>query len=151
QLGKALLQDKKNRHEHKLVVDMISDIARNMCQYVNIPEAPILYQMRDIQHLYTPITAKTTNHSILSILEALHPTPSLGGAPQKKIVEQLRETEDLDRGWYSSPIGWLDHKQIGEFAAAIRSALLKGKQASLFAGCGIVADSKPISEFHETE
>jgi isochorismate synthase EntC len=33
---------------------------------------------------------------------------------------------------------------------AIRSALLRGGEASLFAGCGIVGDSDPESEYRES-
>lgn len=150
QLGSMLLNDRKNLHEHKLVVDMITDIVSTMSKEIDIPPAPTLYKMRDIQHLYTPIKAKSAEESMLSILKALHPTPALGGSPQKLALERIRETEELDRGWYAAPIGWLDHQQNGEFAAAIRSALLSGKQASLFAGCGIVRDSELASEYDET-
>ena len=34
---------------------------------------------------------------------------------------------------------------------ALRCALLRGKLARLYAGCGIVADSTPASELAETE
>lgn len=149
-LGRQLLQDEKNLHEHQLVVDMIKDVALTMCTDVTIPDGPTLFKSRHIQHLFTPITAKATEHSLLAIVEALHPTPALGGAPKLKGVEKIREMEELDRGWYSAPIGWIDYNRNGEFAVAIRSALLKGKEASLFAGVGIVADSNPLSEYEET-
>ncbi len=149
-LGKMLLQDDKNLHEHQLVVDMIKEVALTMCTNVKIPDGPTLFKSRHIQHLFTPITAKATEHSLLAIVEALHPTPALGGAPKLKGVEKIREIEELDRGWYAAPIGWLDYNRNGEFAAAIRSALLQGKEASLFAGVGLVADSNPLSEYDET-
>ena len=47
-------------------------------------------------------------------------------------------------------MGWVDHKGEGEFAVAIRAALLHGGEATLFAGCGIVADSDPDREFAES-
>lgn len=150
QLGNFLLRDPKNRHEHQLVVDMITDVAMNMCQNVQVPDGPQLFKSRHIQHLFTPITAKATDDSLLSIIEAMHPTPALGGYPKEAGLEKIRHIEELDRGWYASPIGWLDHRGNGEFAAAIRSALLQGNEASLFAGVGLVADSDPISEYEET-
>ncbi len=150
QLGNFLLRDHKNRHEHQLVVDMIADVAKRMCKNVQVPNGPILFKSRHIQHLFTPITARAADHPLLAIIEAMHPTPALGGYPKNKGVAKIRLIEELDRGWYASPIGWLDHHGNGEFAAAIRSALLKGKEASLFAGVGLVADSDPRSEYEET-
>lgn len=64
--------------------------------------------------------------------------------------EIIRDLEILDRGWYGSPVGWFDINDNGEFAVAIRSGLLNGNNASLFAGCGIVGDSQPESEYTET-
>ncbi|RBW71332.1 isochorismate synthase [Bacillus taeanensis] len=151
QLGESLLNDEKNRHEHQLVVDMIKEAMVAVCEEVYAPTEPILYKARDIQHLYTPVTAKADNHSLLAVVEQLHPTPALGGYPQKEAVKKLREMEKLDRGWYAGPIGWIDYRQDGEFAVAIRSGLLQGKEASLFAGCGIVGDSDPLSEYKETQ
>lgn len=150
ELGRYLLNDHKNRHEHQLVVDMIAEIAESMCHDVNVPDGPTLFKSRHIQHLFTPITAKANDYSLLSIIEALHPTPALGGFPKEAGIEKIRDTEELDRGWYAAPIGWLDYQGNGEFAAAIRSALLQGKEASLFAGVGLVADSDPMSEYEET-
>lgn len=150
QLGNFLLHDHKNRHEHQLVVDMITEVAQNMCKNVQVPEGPALFKSRHIQHLFTPITAKATQHSLLAIIEAMHPTPALGGYPKNVGVKKIRHIEKLDRGWYAAPIGWLDYQGNGEFAAAIRSALLQGNEASLFAGVGLVADSDPMSEYEET-
>ena len=55
----------------------------------------------------------------------------------------------MDRGWYAGPIGWIQRDR-GEFAVALRSALVSGSEALLFAGCGIVADSDPGQEFAES-
>jgi menaquinone-specific isochorismate synthase len=150
-LGAELLNDEKNRHEHQLVVNMIKEAMTAVCEDVYAPTEPVLYKVRDIQHLYTPVTAKAENRSLLKVVEQLHPTPALGGYPQKEAVKKLREIERLDRGWYAGPVGWIDYREDGEFAVAIRSGLLQGKEASLFAGCGIVGDSDPLSEYKETQ
>ncbi|WP_152642997.1 isochorismate synthase [Bacillus alveayuensis] len=150
-LGNWLLQDKKNLHEHQFVVDMIRTAMMEVCDEVVIPNKPSLLKMRDIQHLYTPV--KGFSHqpiSLLSLVERLHPTPALGGTPRDKALKKIREIEPLDRGWYAAPIGWIDANGNGEFAVAIRSGLLQGKEASIFAGCGVVGDSDPISEYEET-
>ena len=150
-LGETLFNDKKNLHEHALAVRMISDTMRRLCENIEMPDGPILYKLRDIQHLFTPVIGQAKEGvSILRVLEELHPTPALGGWPQKAAVEAIRALETLDRGWYAAPIGWMNRTMDGEFAAAIRSALLQGKEASLFAGCGIMGDSEPESEYQES-
>jgi menaquinone-specific isochorismate synthase len=108
--------------------------------------------MRDIQHLYTPVIGESRHAvSLFSLVERLHPTPALGGTPRDKALEMIREIEPLDRGWYAAPIGWIDALENGEFAVAIRSGLLQGREASIFAGCGVVGDSEPLSEYEETK
>lgn len=119
---------------------------------VELPEGPQLLKLRDIQHLYTPVIAAASKEgSLLAIIEKLHPTPALGGVPTEKAIEVIRGLEILDRGLYGSPIGWLDYQGNGDFAVALRSGLIQGNEASIFAGCGVVKDSEVESEFQETK
>jgi menaquinone-specific isochorismate synthase len=150
-LGEILLNDEKNLIEHHYVVEMIKEAMEEVCGDVSIPEHPSLLKMRDIQHLYTPVVGiANQDSSLLQVVDALHPTPALGGLPKREAVEKIRNIEKLDRGFYAAPIGWLDYEGNGEFAVAIRSALVQGNEASLFAGCGIVKDSDAESEYVET-
>lgn len=150
-LGEQLLEDRKNRTEHQYVVDMIKEALEESCEDVILPDKPQLMKLKNIQHLYTPVIGKCKKGaSLLLLVERLHPTPALGGLPKKEAVEKIRQVEELDRGFYAAPLGWIDYKGNGEFAVSIRSGLIQGKEASLFAGCGIVADSDAESEFMET-
>lgn len=150
-LGDQLLNDSKNRQEHQFVVDMIKAALTEACTEVSLPETPRLMKIRDIQHLYTPVTGICREDvSILDLVERLHPTPAMGGLPKKKAIEKIRQVETLDRGFYAGPLGWMDYEGNGEFAVSIRSGLVQGKEASLFAGCGVVVDSEAESEFRET-
>lgn len=150
-LGNTLLNDDKNLVEHHYVVEMIKEAMEKVCVKVSLPDKPVLMKMRDIQHLYTPVVGVTKQESsLLQVVESLHPTPALGGLPQKEAVSKIRTIEKLDRGFYAAPIGWIDYEGNGEFAVAIRSALIQGSEASLFAGCGIVKDSDAESEYVET-
>ena len=65
-------------------------------------------------------------------------------------VMKIRQVEVLDRGFYGGPLGWLDYQGNGEFAVAIRSGLIQGDEASIFAGCGVVEDSVAELEYQET-
>ncbi|MEH7355467.1 isochorismate synthase [Neobacillus drentensis] len=150
-LGQTLLNDQKNLIEHGFVVEMIKEALEESCEEIILPDKPQLMKNRDIQHLYTPVIGKCNKDaSLLLLVERLHPTPALGGLPKKAAVEKIRQVEELDRGFYGAPLGWVDYKQNGEFAVSIRCGLLQGNEASLFAGCGVVADSNSESEYLET-
>ncbi|WP_175640691.1 isochorismate synthase [Metabacillus schmidteae] len=151
-LGQQLLHDDKNLLEHAIVVKMIKSAIESCCFDVFTPNSPALFKSKNIQHLYTPVKGRAKEgFSFLNMVENLHPTPALGGYPKDKAIEKIRELEPMHRGWYAGPLGWLDHEDNGEFVVAIRSGLLEGQNAALFAGCGIVEESNPKSEYLETK
>ncbi len=150
-LGASLLTDEKNLGEHGLVVDSVRAALLPICDELSMPEKPGLFKLPNVQHLYTPCTGRLRAQlSILDIVRRLHPTPAVGGHPLRPALECIAEHEALDRGWYAGPIGMVDASGDGAFAVAIRSALLSGDQAELFAGCGIVEGSDPEVEFEES-
>lgn len=151
QLGATLLASAKERAEHAIVVRALSAALADLCTNLEVPDTPTLMKMRNVQHLFTPITGRLAgDYAILDLVERLHPTPAVGGTPRDLALRLIRERERMDRGWYAGPVGWLDTRGEGEFAVALRSALLHGAAATLFAGCGIVADSDPESEYAES-
>jgi len=151
-LGQRLLHDDKNLLEHAIVVKMIKSAIESCCFDVITPKSPALFKSKNIQHLFTPVKGYAREgFSFLSMVEKLHPTPALGGFPKWKAIEKIRELEPMHRGWYAGPLGWIDHEDNGEFVVALRSGLLEGQNAALFAGCGIVEESDPKSEYLETK
>ncbi|WP_028399695.1 isochorismate synthase [Ectobacillus panaciterrae] len=148
--GEELLYDEKNLAEHGYVVNMIRGVMDELCEEVSIPYKPGLMKTKHLLHLHTPVKGKGTC-DLLKMVEELHPTPALGGTPRDEALQLIRDHELLDRGFYGAPIGWIDYEGNGEFAVGLRSGLLKGTNVSLFAGCGIVEDSKPESEYEETK
>ncbi len=80
---------------------------------------------------------------------ALHPSAAVGGTPTGDAVALIGELEQMDRGRYAGPVGWMDSHGDGEWGIALRSAEYRGNRVRLFAGCGIVADSDPVAEFAE--
>lgn len=150
-LGSELLQSAKNRLEHDIVAASVRNALANLCSRVWAADTPELLRLKNIQHLQTAIVGELLpGRSLLETLAALHPTPAVGGSPTKSALAFIRENENLDRGWYAGPIGWVDLQGNGEFAVALRSALLEPERARLFAGCGIVADSVPEAEYVES-
>lgn len=147
----ALFNDPKNRSEHAYVVEMIRKNIVDYCTSLNIADEPTVLQLKNLQHLYTPVTAQLKETtSVIDIVERLHPTPALGGEPSEAALRFIRDREKLDRGWYGAPLGWMDSNENSEFIVAIRSGLFQGKEASLFAGVGIMKDSDMDLEYEET-
>jgi len=150
-LARELLDSEKNAHEHELVVGAIRDQLSPFAGSVATGERTVR-RLATVQHLFTPITAElATDEHVLSLVEALHPTPAVGGLPPERALETIRETEPFDRGWYAAPVGWIDAAGYGSFAVALRSAVATDRTATLFAGVGIVADSDPDREWDEVQ
>lgn len=151
QQGRELLESAKDRIEHDIVVRVLCEGLVGLCEELEHPAQPELLSVSNVHHLHTPVTARLRpEYGLLDLVERLHPTPAVGGFPKDAAMRFIREHESLDRGWYASPVGWLDVDGGGEFAVALRSALVEGANASLFAGCGIVADSEPEQEYAES-
>ncbi|RQG97029.1 isochorismate synthase [Natrarchaeobius chitinivorans] len=149
--AERMQDDEKLQHEHDLVVQAIRDQLEPFARELEVTERTIR-KLATIQHLQTPIRATLEDdRHVLEIVEALHPTPAVGGVPPDRAWETIRETETFDRGWYAAPIGWFDGNGDGEFAVGLRSAVAIDDTATLFAGNGIVADSDPEEEWEEVE
>jgi menaquinone-specific isochorismate synthase len=116
------------------------------------PAQPQIRRLANVQHLDTPVNATLPEHvSLLDVIGAMHPTPAVGGTPREAAVSRIRELEGFPRGLYAGALGWLNARGGGEFFVGIRSALVEGAQARVYAGAGIVAGSTPEKEFAETE
>jgi isochorismate synthase len=151
QFGAELLHSDKNINEHAIVVSMVQKALKNHCTNVQVSATPQLLKLNNLQHLQTPITGDLIpGRCILDVMSELHPTPAVGGFPRDVALEEIRNTEKLDRGWYAGPLGWIGASGHGEFAVALRSGLLDSHKATLFAGCGIVSSSDPQTEYEES-
>jgi isochorismate synthase len=151
-IGTALLADEKERREHAVVARGITEALRAVASDVRAGETPSLRRVANVQHLHTPIVARTnTKRHVLELVELLHPTAATAGLPKEAALCLIREHEPFSRGWYAGPIGWIDAEGGGEFAVALRSGLLRHDVATLYAGCGIVQGSQPEREWAESE
>lgn len=150
-LGDMLLADSKNVEEHQVVLRSILAALEPVCDAVTAGAKPGLRKFANVQHLYTPVRARARSGvNVLDLVSRVHPTPAIGGHPTSDALELIAREEEMDRGWYAGPIGWMDSEGDGEFAVGLRSGLLRDGNAHLFAGCGIMGDSDPESEFTES-
>jgi isochorismate synthase len=151
-LGERLRRSDKELSEHRIVVARIQRSLAPLSVWVTSADEPSLVKIANIQHLATPLRAQLTEpRSAVDLAGELHPTPAVGGEPWPAARKLLFELEQMDRGWYAGPVGWMDATEDGEFCIALRSALLEGRVAHCYAGVGVVADSDPEAELAETE
>jgi isochorismate synthase len=150
-LAAELLASDKDREEHLVVVEMLREALGSVTERLTVERVPSVVRLRHVQHLVTEVSGCLRERAgILALVERLHPTPAVGGQPRDVALELIDEQERLDRGWYAGPLGWLDRRGDGEFVVALRSGVVEGATASLFAGCGIMADSDPGREWEES-
>jgi isochorismate synthase len=151
-LAAELLDSPKERAEHDMVTVAIREALAPLCTRLDLPQGPGIVTLPNIRHLNTPIAGQLRRGvRVLDVVAAMHPTPAVGWSPRSAGIGALERIEQLDRGWYAGPVGWFDADGDGEFAVGLRSALVTGCDARLYAGAGIVASSVPEQEYAETE
>ena len=150
-LGEQLLRSDKEREENAIVARRIAHTLRPHSVWVTAAEEPVVIQVANIQHLARPIRAQLRSSiDAVELVGRLHPTPAVGAEPAAAL-DVIPALEGFDRGWYAGPVGWTDASGDGEFCVALRCALLHGRVARCYAGCGIVRESEPVAELAETE
>jgi isochorismate synthase len=151
-LGEQLLHSVKDREEQAIVASRIERTLEPVSVWVTAADEPVIVKVQNVQHLATPIRAQLADPlPAIELAGMLLPTPAVGGEPRETALPLIPALEGLDRGWYAGAVGWTDLGEDGEFCVALRCALLRGRLAHLYAGCGIVRDSVPAEELAESE
>ncbi len=149
--GCELLQSKKDLHEFNIVKETISEALSPLCLSAPASTPTTLAETPTLCHLYSKLSGHLREGiDDLSLLKTLHPTPAVGGHPRKAAAAFLAKTEPFARGLFAAPIGYIE-KDRADFTVGIRSCLVKGSQAYLYAGTGIVDGSDPEAEWEESE
>ena len=151
-LGARLLEDPKSSREHSFVVQAAVSALYPISSRIEVPGAPVLKKLTSIQHLYTPLKATLlVGEDVWAAALALWPNPAIGGEPKDAAVGWIRKFEGLNRGWYSGVVGLLNLTQDeADLVVGIRSGLISGRRAVIYAGAGLVAGSEPREELEET-
>jgi menaquinone-specific isochorismate synthase len=150
-LAKDLISDEKELREHFFVTRSLERNLGRLCPQLESNGRVSVLKLAQIQHLYVPFKG-SLNPDVTDgdILESIHPTPAVGGYPDKSVLPILHEIEPFNRGWYAAPIGWTA-PDSATFAVAIRSALVIKNKLFLYSGAGIVEGSLPEKEWEELE
>jgi isochorismate synthase len=147
----ALLGSAKDQGEHALVVREILRALAPFCDGLRAAPTPEVRPLRHLMHLRTPIEGVLARPAhLFTLAEALHPTPAVGGVPSERALSFIAAHEPAPRGWYAGPVGWVDARGEGALAVALRSGVIDGRRAEIWAGAGIVRASDPAAEYAET-
>lgn len=151
-ISNALAASHKNITEHRFAVKSLVDELQRFCSQVDADSEPFSLQLPNLWHLASDVHAVLRDDaSVLDLAAVLHPTAAVAGTPTVEAQKLISELEPFDRGRYAGPVGWIGADGDGEWAIALRGALLSDGQITAYAGCGIVAESEPEAELDETE
>ncbi|WP_434615319.1 isochorismate synthase [Arthrobacter sp. A5] len=146
----------KQRQEHDFAVHSLTRQLAPFAVDLSVPPEPFILELPNVWHLASDVEAVLADAdghlpTSLALVEALHPTAAVCGTPRSKAGALILELEQLDRGPYAGPVGWLDGAGNGEWGIALRGAVLEDPTTvRLYAGAGIVAASDPAAELAET-
>ena len=153
-LEAELLQDPKERAEHVMLIDLARNDIGRIAQTgsVKVTEAFTVERYSHVMHIISNVEGiLKPGISNMDVLRATFPAGTLTGAPKIRAMEIIDELEPVKRGIYGGAVGYLSFNGDMDVAIAIRTAIIKDGQLYAQASAGIVADSVPESEWHETE
>jgi menaquinone-specific isochorismate synthase len=153
-LAASLARSSKDLEEHEYAVRSVAEALAPHCSSMNVPEAPFVLHLANVMHLATDVAGVLSDDaSSLALAAALHPSAAVCGTPRDAADDLIAELEQMDRGRYAGPVGWIDADGDGEWGIALRCGVVDRAVPSrmrLFAGCGIVAGSDPAGELAES-
>jgi menaquinone-specific isochorismate synthase len=156
-LAASLAKSSKDLEEHEYAVRSVADALAPYCSSTNVPESPFVLHLANVMHLATDVTGvineATTPIDIFALISSLHPSAAVCGTPTEAASAVINELEEMNRGRYAGPVGWIDARGDGEIGIALRTGELSDDQQSMriFSGCGIVAGSNPEDELAESQ
>ncbi len=156
-LAASLAKSSKDLEEHEYAVRSVADALSPFCSSTNVPESPFVLHLANVMHLATDVTGVLNDSAIptdiFALIASLHPSAAVCGTPTDIANGVINELEDLNRGRYAGPVGWIDARGDGEIAIALRTGELSEdlKSMQIYSGCGIVAGSNPEDELAESQ
>ena len=156
-LAASLAKSSKDLEEHEYAVRSVAEALAPFCSSTNVPESPFVLHLSNVMHLATDVTGVLNDSAkqadIFTLIEKLHPSAAVCGTPTEEAKQMIKKLEQMNRSRYAGPVGWIDANNDGEVAIALRCGELSSdrKMIRIFAGCGIVAGSDPVTEFAESQ
>lgn len=152
------LGGRKDSVEHSYAIDSLASTLGPVTDELHVDPEPHLLQLANVIHLASDAHGRLSAHpdgsriSPFEVAHAVHPTAAVGGTPRARAMDLISRFEEMDRGRYAGPVGWVDGYGNGQFGIALRCGQLEERnRIRLFAGAGIMPDSDPESERRETD
>jgi anthranilate synthase component 1 len=152
-LSRALLAHPKERAEHIMLIDLERNDLGRVCETgsIEVNELMVLESYTHVHHIVSNVRGRLrADTSPADVIRAVFPGGTITGCPKVRCMEIIRELERVRRGPYTGAFGYIDRSGDSDFNILIRSIALHGREVELRAGAGIVADSVPERELHET-
>ena len=153
-LERDLLSDPKEISEHLMLLDLgRNDISRvTEPGTVKVTSKMYIEYFSHVMHIVSNIEGKINKtKNSTDVLFSGFPAGTVTGAPKIRAIEIIEELEKNKRNIYAGSVGYISNNGNINTCIALRTALIKKKQIYVQAGAGIVADSKPLNEYKETE
>lgn len=153
QFAGELIADPKERAEHIMLLDLGRNDVGRVSRYgsVHIDEKMVIEKYSHVMHITSSVCGELDDgKSAFDALKACLPAGTLSGAPKIRAMQIIDEIEPTKRGPYGGAVGYFDFFGNINTCITIRTILLKGTDAYIQAGAGIVADSIPEREYEET-
>jgi anthranilate synthase component 1 len=151
--AEKLLADPKERAEHVMLVDLARNDLGRVCDFgtVKVPQMMTIERFSHVMHIVSQAEGHVrADLDAFDVLRAAFPAGTLTGAPKIRAMQIIEELEGARRGLYGGAIGYFSYGGSMDTCIAIRTLLMRGQTVYLQAGAGIVADSDPTREYHET-
>jgi anthranilate synthase component 1 len=153
-IAEELLADPKERAEHVMLIDLgRNDVGRVAATgSVRVTEKMAVERYSHVMHIVSNVEGRLApGLDAMDVLKATFPAGTVTGAPKVRAMQIIDELEPVKRGVYSGAVGYLGFNGDMDVAIAIRTAIVKSGRLHAQAAAGIVADSEPLAEWHETQ
>ena len=150
---KELLKDKKELAEHLMLLDLGRNDAGKVSKInsVKVTEQFKVEKYSHVMHIVSNVCGNFNNKfTKFDTLLSGFPAGTVSGSPKIRAMEIIDELETTKRKVYAGGIGYFSANGDFDTCIALRTAITKNNKFYAQAGAGIVADSKPISEYMET-
>ncbi len=147
-LGEKLSNDKKEKAEHVMLVDLARNDLSKHASNVTVEVFKEVQYFSHVIHLVSTVQGKPKGKAI-EIVGDTFPAGTLSGAPKFKAMELIDTYENQTRGFYGGAVGFVGLDNSVNLAIAIRSFVSKENTLYSQAGAGIVINSTEEGELQE--
>jgi para-aminobenzoate synthetase component 1 len=159
QLEEELINNTKERAEHIMLVDLERNDLGKVCAWgsVKVNELLTIERYSHVMHLVSNIIGTLRpNYNAIDLIRGLFPGGTISGCPKVRCMEIIEELEPVKRNLFYGGCGYLDMRGNLDINILIRTLLYARNCQQTGAtvwgqvGAGIVADSDPQQEWHES-